>query len=212
MNAKACTSLPLLTLACLALSSSLMADESINFYLPDLSETEVNQHLDDIIQSSYGDDLKPLEGMEVNEESIHSILQNEQAVTTVEKLNAPIIIHSMEEAAEHLNHSSMEKLDVDFDKQQLVIFAWNGSDKDKLSGYFSQSNGLEAKFHYLQGGQLFLTKASDLFDKKAKPNGQGPRTAVFFMTKHAKVSVQHMSIHSEAAAGDPVVLSQVTRP
>lgn len=212
MNAKACTSLPLLALACLALSSSLMADEPINFYLPDLSETEINQHLDDIIQSSYGDDLRPLDGMEVNDESIQSILQDQEAATNIEKLNAPIIIHSMEEAARHLDRTSMEKLDVDFGKHQLIIFVWNGSDKDKLSGCFSKGSELEANFHYLQGGQLFLPKVSDLFDNQAKANEQGPRTTVFFMTKHAKIRVQQMSIQPETAAGEPLALSEVTKP
>ena len=94
-----------------------------------------------------------LKEMEANEESIQSILNNAEAKTTVDKLNAPVVIKSMEEANKHLTRASMEKLAelVDFKKQQIAIFAWQGSGQDRLNGHLAAGDGAAVRFHYSPG-------------------------------------------------------------
>ena len=126
--------LPHLIFACLVLSSSLMADEPFIHPMPDLDETDVEELVDERTHCHYGsgNDVQRLPEMEANEETIESILQNKEGKTDAPSMNAPIVIRSMEEAAKHLNRASMEKLDFDFNRIQLVIFAWKGSDMDQL--------------------------------------------------------------------------------
>ena len=112
--------------------------------------------------------MKELKGMEANEDAIQSILQNEKAKTTIEKLNAPIVLQSMEDALKHLTRASMEKIDVDFEKQQLVIFAWQGSGADRLRGHLAPSKGAAANFQYTQGQSKDLRTHSSVY---AMPKG-----------------------------------------
>lgn len=93
--------------------------------------------------------IDQLKGLEANDETVESILKNEEAKTTIDKLNAPIVLTSMEEALKHLTRASMEKINVDFNKQQVVIFAWRGSGQDRLMG--SQPSDKKAIFHYTSG-------------------------------------------------------------
>jgi len=93
--------------------------------------------------------LDKLKDMEPTNEAVESILKNEKAKTTIDKLNSPIVLTSMEEALKHLTRASMEKINVDFNKQQVVIFAWQGSGQDRLMG--SQSSDEEANFRYISG-------------------------------------------------------------
>ncbi len=93
--------------------------------------------------------LDKLKDMEPTNETVESILKNGKAKTTIDKLNSPIVLTSMEEALKHLTRASMEKINVDFNKQQVVIFAWQGSGQDRLMG--SQSSDKEAIFRYISG-------------------------------------------------------------
>lgn len=93
--------------------------------------------------------IDKLKDMEAANDTVESILKNGKAKTTIDKLNAPIVLTSMEEALKHLTRASMEKINVDFNKQQVVIFAWQGSGQDRLTG--SQPSDKEAIFHYTSG-------------------------------------------------------------
>ena len=210
---KAC---PRLLLACLALSSSLMAAPPIKkeappvkkkagpiiYAQPDLDETEVDERMEMLTRITYSNGLKPLGDMEVDEKSIQTILQNKKAATTLEKLNAPIVIHSLEGAAKHLSRDSVQRLNIDFDKQQVAIFVWKGSDKDLLRGHLRTFRGREAEFGYLQwnpssGEKPEHQPGNTAKPDKAMPNQQLTRTKVFVMTKHAKMRVREMSVYLE---------------
>ena len=83
--------------------------------------------------------LRRLKGIEVYDDTIESILRNEETNTVLDKLKSPIVLKSMEDAYGHLTRASMEKIAdmVNFEKQQVVIFAWQGSGQDRLTGYFN---------------------------------------------------------------------------
>ena len=93
--------------------------------------------------------LRELKSMEANDESIQSILRSDEAETTIAKLNAPIVLNSMEEALKHLNRDSMERIadEVDFKTEKVVVFAWRGSGEDRLRGFMNEG----ATFHYTPG-------------------------------------------------------------
>lgn len=95
--------------------------------------------------------IDKLKDMEPTHEAVESILKNEQAKTTIDKLNSPIVLTSMEEALKHLTRASMEKINVDFNKQQIVIFAWKGSGQDRLMGLHPGGKGAMTNFHYAPG-------------------------------------------------------------
>ena len=116
--------------------------------------------------------MKKMTDMEANEDSIQSVLQNKEAKTTIDKLNAHIVVKSMEDALKHLTRASMEKINVDFEKQQLVIFAWQGSGQDRLTGFHPGSKGALASFHYAPGRTRDLRTHTDIYsmpkDSKVK--------------------------------------------
>lgn len=165
-----------IALTTIALSSGLMADEP----LPQAQAVEIKPVPEIAIcrMPAPASLVKELKDMEANEEAIQSILQNENAKTTVEKLNAPIVLKSMEDALKHLTRASMEKIDVDFEKQQIVIFAWQGSGQDRLEGYLSPSKGAAANFQYNLGQTKDLKTHSAVYampkDTELKVN-QMPR-------------------------------------
>ena len=153
----------LFALSTLALSSALMADiqlvpakpaqEAVEI-VPDIAICrEAPVHIDQRFVSRRISPVRQLRDMEANEESIQSILQNEKAKTTIDKLKAPIVLKSMEDALKHLTRDSMEKIEVDFDKSQLAIFAWQGSGQDRLGGHFSVNKAKAniANMHYTPG-------------------------------------------------------------
>lgn len=121
--------------------------------------------------------IDKLKDMEPTHEAVESILKNEQAKTTIDKLNAPIVLTSMEEALKHLTRASMEKINVDFNKQQVVIFAWRGSGQDRLMG--SQPSDKKATFHYISG------RTRDL----------RTHTAIYALPKGSSVKVLAMGAH-----------------
>ena len=185
---------PCLILACLALSSSLMAAPPIFFEVPDLDMDEVDKRMEELTQITYGNNVRRLIEMEPNEDAIQSILQNKENHTDAPSMNAPIVIRSMEDAAKHLNRASMEQLDYDFSRFQLVIFAWKGSDQDKLHGHMGKGKEPEADFRYIPVSLPPRQNRDGLFgDKKAGPDGRITQSAVFIMTKHAKICVRQLS-------------------
>ncbi len=97
--------------------------------------------------------VRQLRDMEANEESIQSIIQNEDAKTAIDKLKAHIVLKSMEDALKHLTRESMEKIDVDFENHQLAIFAWQGSGQDRLNGhgFLNKAKVNVANFNYMPG-------------------------------------------------------------
>lgn len=132
----------LFALAGIALTSSLMASEPLN---PD------GLLLKRVPTPAPGSLLKQLKDMEANGVCIDSILNNENTKTTIDKLKAPIVLNSMEDALKHLSRESMKKIDVDFEIYNVVIFAWQGSGQDRLSGRFSRRKGAAAVFSYNPG-------------------------------------------------------------
>ena len=120
--------------------------------------------------------IDKLQDIEASDESIQSILKDEKAKATIDKLNAPIILTSMEEALKHLTRASMEKITVDFNKQQVAIFAWRGSGQDRLIGHGPAKEGAPANFHYQAGRTRDLRTHTAIF---ALPKGSSVKvTAV----------------------------------
>ena len=189
---------PCLILACLAFSSSLMADEPFLHAIPDLDETEVDERMAELAKTNSGNGVSRLSEMEVNDETIESILQNKEDQTDAPSMNAPIVIRSMEDAAKHLKRASMEKLDFDFDRIQLVIFAWKGSDMDKLQGYLRRGKELEADFRYIPASLPPGHHPDDIFgpkvvSTKAKPDRRITQSAIFLMTKDTVIRVRQLA-------------------
>ncbi len=114
--------------------------------------------------------IDTLKDMEATNEAIESIIKNKEAKTTIDKLNSPIVLTSMEEALKHLTRASMEKINVDFNKQQVVIFAWQGSGQDRLMGLPYGGKGAMATFHYAPGRSRDLCTHTAIY---ALPKGLG---------------------------------------
>ena len=92
----------------------------------------------------------------------------------------------------------MEKLDFDFDRIQLVIFAWKGSDMDKLQGYLRRGKELEADFRYIPASLPPGHHPDDIFgpkvvSTKAKPDRRITQSAIFLMTKHTVIRVRQLA-------------------
>lgn len=158
------------TLATLALSSGLMADEPIRPEILPAPEIAICREAP-VPPGA----MRELKEMEANSESIQSILENEETKTTIDKLKAPLAITSLEQALKHLTRESMEKIanEVDFETQQVVVFAWQGSGEDRLMGRMPQAEGAEATFTYVAG------RTRDL----------KPHCSIFAMPKGTKVQV-----------------------
>ena len=137
----------LFALTGLALTSSLMADQP----LPKIEAVEIKPEIAICRMPAPTSLVKEMKDMEANEDAIQSILQNKEAKNAIDKLNKPIVLNSMEDALKHLTRASMEKINVDFDKQQLVIFAWQGSGQDRLHGFLHGGKGAVANFNYNEG-------------------------------------------------------------
>lgn len=151
------------TLATFALSSGLMADEALQ-PLP-MPEIAICREAPAPLGA-----IKELKGMEANSESIQSMLKNEETKTVLDKLKAPLVITSLEQALKHLTRESMEKIadEVDFETQQVAVFAWQGSGEDRLMGRMPQAEGAEATFTYLAGRTRDLKPHCSIF---AMPQG-----------------------------------------
>lgn len=145
-----------------ALTSSLMADE----VQAQVDVVEIIPQIEICREApSTTAKVKELKDMEANEEAIDSILQNEEAKTALDKLNAPILLKSMEDALKHLTRDSMEKITdaVDFETQQLAIFAWQGSGQDRLTGMLAAGDGAATRFHYTPGMTKDLKRHSAVY-------------------------------------------------
>lgn len=158
----------LFALSSIALCSGLMADEAL---IPEpIAKPPVEARIAICgVAPNHSGSVKQLKDMEASDESIQSILRNEETKTTIEKLNAPIILNSMEEALKHLTRDSMERIAevVDFEKQQVVVFAWQGSGQDRLNGHLvSPKDG--ANFQYTPGRTKDLKTHSTIY---AMPKG-----------------------------------------
>ena len=165
-----------LTLASLALAPSLMAD-------PIAQAVEIIPVPKIAIcreAPNPASQLKLLKDMEANEESVQALLQNKEAKTALDKLKAPIVLGSLEDALKHLTRASMERIagSVDFDKQQVVIFAWQGSGQDRLSGHVAPGKVAEARLHYSPG------RTEDL----------RTHTSIYAMPKGIKWTVQQQNV------------------
>lgn len=92
----------------------------------------------------------PIKGLNANEECIQSILDHPEFKTTIEKLNHPAVVNSMEEAFGILTRDSMERFpdNLDFDRQKLLIFVWQGSEKDRLINFFNNAGIKVGTFFY----------------------------------------------------------------
>lgn len=96
---------------------------------------------------------RELADFEITGNATEFILNNQEAKTTLDKLNAAFSIKSLEEAAKHLNRASMEAIDenIDFEKEKLVVFAWQGSGQDSLRTDPSSTKKDHATFLYTLG-------------------------------------------------------------
>jgi hypothetical protein len=65
----------------------------------------------------------------------------EESVFKDSTWNKPIVVKSTEDAAKHFGKDALETLgkEVDFKKQFLLVFAWQGSGGDKLSYAVAES-------------------------------------------------------------------------
>lgn len=136
-----------IALASIALTSSLMAAEPLNpdgLLLKRVAKPEIKPNNDVCDMPVPPSLLKQLKDMEANGDCIDSILSNKKAKTTIDKLKAPMVLKSMEDALKHLTRGSMEKIDVDFEKDKIVIFAWQGSGQDSLEGRLYPGKGAAA--------------------------------------------------------------------
>ncbi len=154
---------------------------------------EVDKRMMEHTQFTYGNDATRLIEMEPNEDAIQAILQDKDNKTDAPSMNAPIVIRSMEDAAKHLTRASMEKLDIDFNGLQLVIFAWKGSDQDRLHGHMGKGKEPEADFRFIPVSLAPRKNHDGLIVNKAGPDGRITQSAVFLMTKHTKVRVRQLS-------------------
>ena len=130
--------------------------------------------------ASIGAVLRPaqeLQNMEAKEESIQSVLENNQALGALDLLKAPIVLKSMEDALKHLTRDSIKKIKVDFEKEQVAIFVWKGSGQDQLRGRYHidrVNHNHMANFHYVPGRTRDLRTHS----------------AIYLMPKGAEISVR----------------------
>jgi len=64
----------------------------------------------------------------------------EQSAVQASAWNKPIVITSMQEAAGHFGSGALETLgQVDFEQQFILVFAWRGSGRDRLSYAVAES-------------------------------------------------------------------------
>ncbi len=96
---------------------------------------------------------KMLKDVEVNDTTIQSLLNNEEAKTTIDKLKAAIAIQSLDDALKHLSRASMESIaeKIDFEKEQMLIFAWQGSGQDRIYGHTTSGKEATTRFSYTPG-------------------------------------------------------------
>ena len=140
----------LFALTGLALTATLMADQPL-IDAVEIEPVEIKPEIAICRMPAPISPMKKLKDMEANGDAIESIVRNEKLKTTIEKLKAPIVIGSMEDAAKYLTRASMEKIEVDFNTHQLVVFAWQGSGQDRLNGHLSRAEGAAAQFYYHPG-------------------------------------------------------------
>ena len=94
-----------------------------------------------------------LKDVEVNDTTVQSLLNNEEAKTTFDKLKAAIAIQSLDDALKHLSRASVESIaeKIDFEKEQMLIFAWQGSGRDRLYGRTTSGKEATTQFSYTPG-------------------------------------------------------------
>lgn len=75
------------------------------------------------------------------------------SVFNAAKANAPLVIASEKEAAEHFAKDELAKLtkEVDFTKQVVLVFAWRGSGGDKLDYAVAESSPEQVFFTLTRG-------------------------------------------------------------
>ena len=170
----------ILALTSFTLSCGLMADEPAH---PERADIQPKPAPEAIPQTALGGkwhdrkmpsasvgsvltSAKQLWEAEAKKETIQSILQHKEAKTTLDKLKAPIVLKSKDDAAKHLTPASVKKIKVDFTKEQVVIFAWQGSGQDELSGTHrvGPAHGDHpANFQYVPGRTKDLKTHSAIF-------------------------------------------------
>ena len=76
-----------------------------------------------------------------------------QRVLDVSGWNKPLVIRSEKEAADHFASDQLDKLkiQVDFEKQFVLLFAWRGSGQDRLSYVVAESYPEQVMFQYTPG-------------------------------------------------------------
>lgn len=139
--------------ACIAVTSVLHADQAVE---PQVIRRPIGIVERMPAQPRPTDPNQPqlLTEAQVNEASIQSILENKEAKTSMDKLKAAISVKSLEDALQHLSRATIETLadKIDFDKQQLLIFAWEGSGQDRIFGRTAKAKDeLTTRFHYTPG-------------------------------------------------------------
>jgi len=111
--------------------------------------------------------LKKLTDIEVKHETAEEHLESQKDKTSIQKLQSPIIIKSLDDALKHFNREALENVaeHVDFETQELLVFIWNGSGKDQLTSNTHQTSPPQIKFDYTPGTTKDLRTHVSVFAK-----------------------------------------------
>lgn len=80
-------------------------------------------------------------------------VQPKRSIFKAAKRNKPLVIKTAEEAGKHFGKDAVEKLkkQVQFGKQIVLVFAWRGSGRDKLTYQVLESFPEQVVFNYKPG-------------------------------------------------------------
>ena len=111
--------------------------------------------------------LKNLTDIEVKHATVEEHLEGQKDKTSIQKLQSPIIIKSLDDALKHFNREALEHVaeHVDFETQELLVFIWSGSGKDQLTSNPHQTSPPLIKFDYAPGRTKDLRTHVSVFAK-----------------------------------------------
>lgn len=97
-------------------------------------------------------------------EEIGGIALEDKIFETVDE-NRMLLLASSEEAERHLSAENFKKLSdqVDFDTQRVVVFAWRGSGRDRISYSIAESWPEQISFDYERGMTRDLRSHTKIF-------------------------------------------------